>query len=509
MLLAIAGCTPGASAVTLVLACQRPAPWWMLPNVGTYERLADILTQSRTYQSEVSTRLTEQVQGALWHLLRGFEAADNAARGRILHDLARTDPDHIYGGLLTVIMRLVFLLYAEDTGLMPDDQTYTDVYSVGGLHTRLRADAGRYSDTMDQRFGAWAGLLSTFRLIFDGGGHGGLQLPTRHGQLFNPDEYPFLEGRPPGVHRVMGETCEAPRVPDEIIWRVLEGLLVLDGERLSYRALDVEQIGSVYEAMMGFAVECAPGRSIGVRRRKKGMNLDIVVDVDELLALPGGERKKWLKERTEFDITGKAASALEDASSAEDVVAALGRKVSPLSPQLLPVGALYLQPGEERRRSGSHYTPRALTEPIVSTTLRPVLEALGERPAPAQILDLKVCDPAMGSGAFLVETCRQLAEALVVAWDLHGGMPALSADDEPLLYARRLVAQRCLYGVGQEPVRGRFGQAVPVAGDPGPRPRVHVSRPRAQAWGLSGRAEPGADRRVHVEAGPRPGRVRR
>jgi hypothetical protein len=56
-----------------------------------------------------------------------------------------------------------------------------------------------------------------------------------------------------------------------------------------------------------------------------------------------------------------------------------------------------------------------LTEPIVRTTLAPILARLrgadGQPPQPAQILDLKVCDPAMGSGAFLVEACRQLGDA--------------------------------------------------------------------------------------------------
>ena len=103
------------------------------------------------------------------------------------------------------------------------------------------------------------------------------------------------------------------------------------------------------------------------------------------------------------------------------------------------------------RRTGSHYTPRELTEPIVRTTLRPVLEALGDRPTPGQILDLKVCDPAMGSGAFLVEACRQLAECLVTAWDVHGAIPEMGPDEEPLLHARRLVAQQCLYGVDKNP----------------------------------------------------------
>jgi type I restriction-modification system DNA methylase subunit len=110
----------------------------------------------------------------------------------------------------------------------------------------------------------------------------------------------------------------------------------------------------------------------------------------------------------------------------------------------MPVGSLYLQPGEERRRSGSHYTPRAMTEPIVKETLRPILAALGEDATPEEILELKVCDLAMGSGAFLVETCRQLAERLVEAWNKHNSLPEIPLDEYPLLYARRLVAQRCL-----------------------------------------------------------------
>ena len=280
---------------------------------------------------------------------------------------------------------------------------------MGGLFQELRDDHGLYPDTMDQRYGAWGRLLSLFRLIHDGGGHGDFRVPARHGQLFNPDEYPFLEGRPQRVGRVMGESIEVPRVSDGCIYRVLEKLLILKGERLSYRALDVEQIGSVYEAMMGFELERAFGRSIAVRPK------DIVINVDELLEVDGPNRKKWLKDQAECELAGAAATALQNAKTPEDVLVAVDRKLSPRTPRLLPPGSLYLQPGEERRRTGSHYTPRELTEPIVRTTLRPVLEAWGESPTPEQILALKVCDPAMGSGAFLVEACRQLAERLVTA----------------------------------------------------------------------------------------------
>src|SRR4029077_13619655 len=182
-------------------------------------------------------------------------------------------------------------------------------------------------------------------------------------------------------------------------------LLILDGERLSYRALDVEQIGSVYEAMMGFALEEARGPSIAVAPKH------IVVNIADLLERPGSDRAKWLRDEAELKLS--SADALAKAKNADDVINALAKRVSRYTPRVLPAGALYLQPTEERRRSGSHYTPRSLTQPIVRTTLDPVLQQLGENPTPEQILNLKVCDPAMGSGAFLVEACRYLGEALV------------------------------------------------------------------------------------------------
>jgi hypothetical protein len=243
----------------------------------------------------------------------------------------------------------------------------------------------------------------------------------------------------------------APRVSDGVVLRVLTNLLVLDGERISYRALDVEQIGSVYEAIMGFTLRVASGPVVALPLRKKGSTVDVHVDLTALLALPGAERGKRLKVEADCDLAGAPLDALKAAKSPDDVAAALGKKLSRRTPRPLPAGSLYLQPTEERRRSGSHYTPRSLTEPIVRTTLEPVLAALGDSPTPGQVLGLKVCDPAMGSGAFLVEACRYLGDALLRAWDAHGGLPEIPPDEDPVLFARRQVAQLCLYGVDKNP----------------------------------------------------------
>jgi hypothetical protein len=172
------------------------------------QRLPAILADSRKYQNVVSTQLAEQVLAALFELLRGFQAADAQRRGELLREVLTADPNHVYGGLLNVLMRLVFILYAEDRGLLSSDPVYANFYSVTGLFERLREDAGRYPDTMDQRYGAWAQLLTLFRLIYDGGQHDKFHVPPRRGYLFDPDRYPFLEGRTSVVSRQLGRRCQ-------------------------------------------------------------------------------------------------------------------------------------------------------------------------------------------------------------------------------------------------------------------------------------------------------------
>ena len=116
----------------------------------------------------------------------------------------------MYGALLCVLLRLVFILYAEERGLLPADGVFESNYSLTGLFEELREDAARYHDTMDQRFGGWPRLLTVFRLIYDGASYGSTRLPARHGRLFDPDAYPFLEGRPYGTRRVVGEPLTVP-----------------------------------------------------------------------------------------------------------------------------------------------------------------------------------------------------------------------------------------------------------------------------------------------------------
>jgi hypothetical protein len=274
---------------------------------------------------------------------------------------------------------------------------------------------------------------------------------------------------------------------------VLEDLLILDGERLSYRTLDVEQIGSVYEAIMGFELQVSAGKSIAIKP-VKSHGAPATINLEALLAAKPADRAKLLNEWTDQKLGAGDAAAIKDATSIDELVAALDKKIAKhVTPGIVPADSMVFQPSDERRRSGSHYTPRSLTQPIVRTTLEPILKQMYDPEAPLpkvyeptredklrytagelearvrlskkhiaateaaravgcahpwQILELKVCDPAMGSGAFLVETCRQLGDELVKAWYAHDTIPTdIPPDEDEVLYARRTVAQRCLYGV--------------------------------------------------------------
>ncbi len=451
---------PIFSALLMLLCADR------LFTLPEKQRLPAILAECRKYQNTVSTELAKQVLAALYELLRGFQSADDLRKSELLREVLASDPDQVYAGLLTVLMRLVFLLYAEDRGLMADDELYVKHYSVTGLFERLRTDAGRYPDTMDQRYGSWAQLLALFRMVHDGTRHPRLHLPARHGYLFNPDRYPFLEGRGAGLQpaREARQVTNLPHVSDGVVFRVLHNLLILDGERISYRSLDVEQIGSVYETIMGFRLEKAGGRSIAIKPAK-AHGAPVTINLEALLTVGAKDRGKWLKEQTDQTVTGAALNALKSADTLEALVAALERKVArALTPNIVPPGSMVLQPSDERRRSGSHYTPRSLTGPIVRKALEPIVGPVCNRPDPRQvtnlphvprpeaILSLKVCDPAMGSGAFLVETCRQLGDVLLKAWSVHGDMPRVPDDETPELFAQRTIAQRCLYGVDKNPM---------------------------------------------------------
>lgn len=439
---------PIFDAFVMLLGRQR---WF---GVAPEHQLPNILKDSRKRNADVTNELSGQVFEALEVLLAGFAAAEERDGNSLLREALESEDQDLYAGLLAVLLRMVFLLYCEDRALLPvEHPLFGDNYSLLGLFDQLQADNGKYPDTMHRRFGAYPQLVSLFRAVFLGVKHEDLDIPARRGELFDPNTYPFLEGwGPVGSAPITQHEDRAavavPSVDDHTVFTVLHKLLYLDGQRLSYKALDVEQIGSVYEALMGFDVERLTSGAVRIKLGNKKGAARVWVEAGPLLEVAKAQRQRWLQDEFGFDkaTAGKVAKAANSKGEEEALVA-----LEPLSgrrPERAGMGRLVVQPGPERRRTSSHYTPRELTEPIVKRTLDPLIKAIGDEPASDTLLDLVICDPAMGSGAFLVAACRYLADHVVAAWTREGKMEVIAdAHEDVVNHARRLVAQRCLYGV--------------------------------------------------------------
>ncbi len=517
-------------------------------NVPDDETLEALLAESAKDQLEVTNQLGYQVRRAVEVLIQAIDRADQDRRRELLAGISETT---LYEAALTVMMRLVFLLSAEERKLLLlGDPLYDDNYAISTLLAQLEITADQHGEeVLERRYDAWCRLLATFRAVYGGIAHEDLKLLPYGGSLFNPDRFPFLEGRTNGTH--WQETPADPLpISNRTVLHLLKALQYLqvkvpgggpaEARRLSFRALDIEQIGHVYEGLLDHTVVRATDPVLGLAGTRDKEPETTLPELEKEQAKGAESFVEYLQEQT-----GRSASALQRAVAGEHgnhdaqfethlrvacgndealfqrvhTFAALIRTDDFGLPVVIPAGSVYMTAGTDRRSTGTHYTPRSLTEPIVQHTLEPQVyigpaEALPKeqwhlRPA-ADLLALKICDMAMGSGAFLVQADRYLAERLLEAWDetvgggqgvvdggksvdsgqprkgpagsagwvvdspaaqpptskppLHitpEGKPATGAQgeriipddpDERMSLAQRLVAERCLYGVDKNPL---------------------------------------------------------
>ena len=495
-------------------------------SVDNSQILEQLLADSLTDQQEVTDQLGYQVRKAVEVLVQALDRIDQDKKRTLLTGISETQ---LYQAALTIMMRLVFLFSAEERGLLLlGDPIYDLYYAVSTIREQLQQKADKEGEEiLERRYDAWCRLLATFRAVYAGVDHDSLKLPAYGGSLFDPDRFPFLEGRTEGT---TWETSSAAPIPvnNRIVLHLLEALQILqikvagtvEPRRLSFRALDIEQIGHVYEGLLDHTAVRATAPVLGLVGTKYqepeiGLgelgigNGELGIGNGELgigngeLGIGNGDNPdliKFLKKAT-----GRSETALKKALQVEltsyeeqRLLTAcnndldLFNQVRPLAglvrldtlgyPVVIPAGSVYVTQGTDRRETGTHYTPRNLTEEIVKYTLEPlVYEGVAEgKPqqewrlkSAAELLQLKICDMAMGSGAFLVQTCRYLAERLVEAWEnaekANPGKVVVAPEgtlsksvpqecvipkeaDERLTVARRIIADRCLYGVDKNPL---------------------------------------------------------
>lgn len=460
--------------------------------VDESERLPALFDRSLKFQDEVTDALGEQVRRAVEVLIQALDKADQDRSRELLRGVKEAE---LYEAALTVMMRLVFLLSAEERGLLLlGDERYEANYALSTLRMQLRAES---DEILERRWDAWSRLLAVFRAVYGGIEHENLRLPALGGSLFDPDRFPFLEGRPKGSDWRIDVAKPLP-IDNRTVLLLLEAIQQFQGRTLSYRALDVEQIGYVYEGLLERTVKRTAEVTLELDATKSAQSPWVTLAELESARLDGAERlAELLQERS-----GSSASRVRndlnrvvDDALADRVLtachgnAALRDRIKPFGhlvrtdpwgyPLVYPAGAFVVTTGSDRRETGTHYTPKSLTEAIVAETLTPIayVGPAEGRPradwalrSPAELLDLKVCDPAMGSGAFLVQACRWLADRLVEAWaqseaqgkminvdgrvaDTDANIEALPRDTEArTIIARRLIAERCLYGVDLNPL---------------------------------------------------------
>ncbi|EMD9442885.1 Eco57I restriction-modification methylase domain-containing protein [Burkholderia cepacia] len=466
------------------------------PRSGT---ILELVRASRKRQADVADQLGLQVREALEIFVRELDRIDVELGGTLLSGYKEDD---IFESAASLLMRMVFLLKAEESGLLPHGSVaYDRAYGVLHLLTHLERAHRLAPDKLDGSQEAYAQLLGTFRLVYEGSTDPDINVPAYGGDLFDPESHPLLEGRLPDARWPEGGEQFIPLpVRDSVVRDILRSLKYVRGDGgvvqwISYGTLEVEQIGHMYEGLLDLKLGRAPESS--------PLLLLIPTDKTPCPTLP-------IMELAGLS-TIEMASSLATASgrSASDVLIILEKpedkvRQTKIDVQIeIPPGVapalrltrefglvrpqgLYVDYGNRRHDQGAVYTPVTITEPMVRRALEPLVYVKDENMSHGrrlrtarELLSLRVCDPAMGSGAFLVQAVRYLAEHVVDSWDeVSAASPSVplkmpyatlskgaadelllpEAREERLIWARRFVAERCVYGVDVNPLAVEMGK---------------------------------------------------
>ncbi|HJR61666.1 MAG TPA: N-6 DNA methylase [Vicinamibacterales bacterium] len=300
---------------------------------------------SERHRAAIRDSLQAGVHEALGHLTRAFASATGARRRQAPRAVLLDES-------LVVVYRILFLLFAEARGLVPGwHPVFRESYTIEALRGPV--------ETLPRPRGIWEALQAIARLAHHGCRAGALRVPPFNGRLFSPAHAPLAEVVP------LDEAAVRLALLSLTTRRSRHGR-----ERIAYADLGVEHLGGVYERVLDYDVQPAPGRA----------------------------------------------------------------------PALVRSG--------RRKATGSFYTPRSLTEYLVRRTLAPLVTEA----TPAAVLALRVLDPAMGSGAFLVAACRYLAHAYECALIRQDATAPQDISESDRATFRRMVAQRCLFGVDLNPM---------------------------------------------------------
>lgn len=430
-------CDPAGPDSQIVVSLSGRAGWVSQPDVPESYRLlfalaspggvaaaGEIFDAARLHQTVVTKTLRSQARAAIEDFL---QCVLDQNRGTA----SIPAPDVLWRQALTIVYRLLFTLKLESS-VEPGggfsfaaSETWRRGFSPNralGPLVRRHLDLGHDTGRLLED-----GLRILFQICHEGLLHSTLSIAPLGGGLFDPAATEALDK----LH--WGERAVALLL-DRLLWTVPRGR---ERERVHYGSLDVEELGRIYESLLDLEPDIAMTPMVRTRRGR----LEAVVPT--------------------ISVHNPNVSGFEH----------------------IPTGRFFLRTGLGRRAGGSYYTPHEFVRYLVHETLTPLVRPLIEGADPGAVLRIKVIDPAMGSGHFLVEACRFLADALYetcrrcdtpgaegsrhridslpdLDQRLSSYLPARSCDKSDtgpsraraLALCRRLITVHCLYGVDQDPL---------------------------------------------------------
>ena len=380
---------------------------------------------------------------------------------------------------LILLYRLLFLFMADARELTPRHVVYQRGYAARAVaREAIRGwdalpDVERAASEMEVR--SWRALQATFRIA-----RNGLTLPdgtvfaALGGSLFDPLSAPLLEIVEVGERHLV-----------EAFRRLTRRQVRVTGERgkwlpIEFARLDIERMGSVYEGLLDFEPRVAAEAMVEIGLGGGATAVVAATEASKVLAdldalVVAKARHAASKEDDGDEEDDEEADAEEEDNEGEenvdepnhtaDLIGAgegppreEGEAVEGVGEAIrthrrfvraVPKGRFYLAgTGARRKGSGSYYTPVAFT----NFTSRELIRRLAQGRGTAEILKLRLVDPAAGSGAFLVAACRILGEAYTEAAVAEGKVAADAVTPQRRAEHRRLVAEHCLYGVDLNPM---------------------------------------------------------
>jgi type I restriction-modification system DNA methylase subunit len=379
-----------------------------LPRLETKPFVDRVLEGSEDYAREVGESLKENVYQALLILAQGFfDLRENNLEVRNEEHLVLV---HKY--VMRLLYRLLFIFYAEGKELIGGSDYLESSYSLYRLKHEVAQKRDRGDLILSAAKGYWSRLLELFSLLDKGSVDFGVpedqfHVPAYNGGLFDPQINDFLETKAVGdayVARAVDLLARAPTNGGPLGF-------------VDYSTLDIRHLGSIYEGLLEYRLQVVPEKMVAVGKK--------------LVWTPYEECRKNRSKAKSFE------------SLSEEDIAEAGELI------------LVTDSGE-RKATGSYYTPDYIVKYVIERTLEPIVKRKwqeakdAETPISEAILSIRVLDPAMGSGHFLVGAVEYLAGKLLeaVSVDVEEGYVS---EEEAARWtpdlAKREVASRCIYGV--------------------------------------------------------------